>query len=60
MKGESRENLINDLLQKMPNTTAFEDLPELHLSSSAPNPGAVPRMTRAGSSGGGLPASKRK
>ena len=64
VKGENRENLIKDLLAKMPDTTAFEELPELHLSSSAPNPGAPPRVTRANSKGGaggmGLLENKRR
>jgi len=29
MKCKCRENVIDDLLAKMPDTTAFEDLPEL-------------------------------
>ena len=63
VKGDSRDNLITDLLSKMPDTTAFEDLPELHLSASAPQPGA-PRLTRASSKGAaggmGIAENKRK
>lgn len=31
-----RETIIDDLLSKMPNTTAFEELPDLSISTSAP------------------------
>ena len=30
------ETIIDDLLSKMPDTTAFEDLPDLSISTSAP------------------------
>ena len=52
MKCKCREAVVNDLLAKMPNTTAFEELPDLQPSSSAPTAGAgVARLTRQGSQG---------
>ena len=36
LKGACREKIISSLLAKMPDTTAFEELPEFHVSSSAP------------------------
>ena len=38
---------MNDLLEKMPDTTAFTDLPNLALSASAPAGG--PRLTKQAS-----------
>ena len=36
VQGKARETIVSELLMKMPNTTAFEDLPDLQISSSAP------------------------
>ena len=39
IQGKTRETIVTELLSKMPNTTAFEDLPDLQLSASAPTGG---------------------
>jgi len=39
MKCKCRENLVEKLLALMPNTAAFDPLPEFNVSSSAPTGG---------------------
>ena len=63
MKCGCRDNVVNDLLEKMPDTTAFTDLPDLALSSSAPLGGkglaGGPRLNKQVSRGAAAAERKR-
>jgi len=39
MKCKCRETVCNNLIAKMPNTTAFDELPEFTVNNSAPTGG---------------------
>ena len=51
MKCKCREIVSNKLAAKLPNTTAFEKLPELQVNNSAPIGGKNTCLNRKGSNG---------
>ena len=64
VQGKARETIVSELLMKMPNTTAFEDLPDLQISSSAPlggkGLGGQARLARTNSKTGAAAAEKKR
>ena len=64
MTGKSREDFVEALMAKMPNTTAFDPLPEFNVSSSAPlggkQLGGGPRLGRNNSKTGPPAATKKR
>lgn len=64
MKCGCRENVVNDLISKMPNATSFEDLPSFTFNNSAPTGGATlaggARLAKQNSKGGAAQAQAAK
>ena len=62
LKCSCRDNVVNDLLAKMPDSTAFTDLPILEFNSSAPagGRGAGPLLKKQASRGAAAAAEKKR